>query len=299
MEQITSYTDAWQRHPPPAPFAGMALNDPHAVAVSALWLLAASTRGATPGWRVELQPRAEWSDGEEITDLEEVTALLAERLPVTGAKSEALRRHLASELASKYVSLRRLPGDDLVLLMRGWNDTVLRITLAAAPAVEPPPAGTRLPCLLTLLMDLLWVNNNNPVTFRVHFGPRDDETPFAWWARTHEDLAAEGDEPRFAPLTPDELRAALLNVARGGLNDLGADWDGTGEYPRLPEDHVAAYLSHDLLDTLLERVRPTRLHGTGFLPVDWDQDDDEEPMPGTVVLIGPQEVAVLDVDVTC
>jgi hypothetical protein len=87
-------------------------------------------------------------------------------------------------------------------------------------------------------------------------------------------------------------------VARGGLSDLGADWDGTGDYPALPDDHVAAYLSHDLLDALLDRVRPATVHGAGFPPVDWDAYD-EEPEVGTVVFTGPREVSVLDVDVTC
>ena len=45
------------------------------------------------------------------------------------------------------------------------------------------------------------------------------------------------------------------------------------------------------------------MHGTGFLPVDRNQVDRNEPEAGpevgTVVFTGPRAVAVLDIDVSC
>jgi hypothetical protein len=299
VERLTSYTDSWNRQPLPGPLAGgPPPTDPQAAVVSALWLLAAWAPAATPGWLagIELDAPAQWDAAEPVPD---AGPLLAERFSFTDVQSQTLQRYLTSELNSQYVHVRRVPGDDLTLLMRDWRDRTTRLTLQAAASVEPPPEGSRLPCLMTLLSDLLWVNNNNPVTFRVHTGKREEAAgAVSWWARTREDPPEDGDEPRFAPITAGDVRAALLNVARGGLNDLGADWDGDGDYPALPEDHIAALLSHDLLDVLLERVRPVELHGTGFLPVDWDQQD-EEPEVGVVVLAGEHEVAVLDIDVSC
>ncbi|MGI5242673.1 hypothetical protein [Dactylosporangium sp. CA-139066] len=302
MQRLTSYTESWNRRPLPGPLgAGPPPTVPQAAVISALWLLAAWSPATAPGWRASfaLDDPSQWGTAEPVPDPD---LLLAGRLPAGDARSRSLQRYLASELDSKYVQLRRAPapGDDLTLLLRDWKDRTLRLTLSAAPSVEPPPPDSRLPCLMTLLSDQLWVNNNNPVTFRAFLADRDGPVdPIDWWTRTREDAPLEDDdEPEFAPIAPDDLRSALLNVARGGLTELGADWDGTGDYPAIPDDHIAAYLCHDLLDTLLDRVQPESLHGTGFLPVDF-ADEDMEAEIGTVVLAGPREVAVLDIDVTC
>ncbi|MER7274435.1 hypothetical protein ABT369_08270 [Dactylosporangium sp. NPDC000244] len=294
MDRLTSYTDAYQPQPLPGPLAaGPRPTDPQAVVLAAVWLLAAWSPAAGPGWRADFA-HAGTFDGDPVED---VAALLAEWIPAADDRGRALREFLAGELASRYVQLRREPGDDLVLLLHDWKDRTLRITIAAAPTVAPPPEGSRIPCLLTLLSDQLWINNNDPVTFRVFLGEPDAHAgPGAWWTATREEPDEEA--PDFRAYSPDDIRTALLNVARGGLNDLGADRDGDGDYPALPEDHIAAHLTHDLLDVLLERVRPVAVHGTGYLPVDWDEQDGDAEI-GTVVLTGARSVAVLDVDVSC
>ncbi|MFI5910368.1 hypothetical protein [Dactylosporangium sp. NPDC051541] len=199
---------------------------------------------------------------------------LLEGLPMTSPKSQALRGYVQSRLEGQDAQPSREP--------------------AAAPAALS--VDGRLSCVMTLLSDMLWVNNNTPVIYRVFVGPRANGTdPAALWARTREEAPEAGDEPEFTRITPADLRTALMNAARLGLNDLGEDWNNEGEYPQLPDDHIARYLTDDLLDVLFERIRPTELHGTGFLPVRWDEDLEDEV--GTVVLIGPDEVAVLDLDV--
>lgn len=294
VDRFTSYTDPWHPHPLPGPLgAGPLPTDPQAVVLAAVWLLAAWSPDAAPGWRASFAA-ADALDGDPVPD---VAALLAEWLPAPDARGRALREYLAGELGSQYVQLRHVPADDLVLLVHDWKDRTLRLTIAPAPAVAPPPDGSRLPSLMTLLSNQLWLNNNDPVTFRAFLGPRDvDAGPGAWWARTREE--ADDQAPDFRVYSPSDIRTALLNVARGGLNDLGADWNGEGGYPALPEHHIAAHLCHDLLDVLLERAEPGTVHGTGFLPVDWDNQE-EGPEVGTVVFTGPRTVAVLDIDVSC
>ncbi|WP_433076043.1 hypothetical protein ACQP1P_30675 [Dactylosporangium sp. CA-052675] len=293
MDRLTSYTDAYRPQPLPGPLAaGPRPTGPQAVVLAAVWLLAAWSPDATPGWRADFA-HTERFDGDPVED---VAALLAEWIPAADDRGRALRAFLAGELASRYVQLRREPADDLVLLLHDWKDRTLRITIAAAPAVAPPPQDSRIPCLLTLLSDQLWLNNNDPVTFRVFLGEPDAAGPGAWWAATREEPGE--DVPDLREYSPDDIRTALLNVARGGLDDLGADWDGDGDYPALPEDHIAAHVTNDLLDVLLERVAPVAVHGTGYLPVDWDEQDGDTQI-GTVVLTGARAVAVLDVDVSC
>jgi hypothetical protein len=258
----------------------------------------------------------------------EVAGLLRERIPVAGGRGERLLTHLAGLLTGRSMDLLRVStaGADLHLLQRDFSSTVLRYTVAPAAAVQPPPViasdgadaalRTRLACVMTLLSEQLWVNNNNPVTFRAWIGPRDGDDPVdaaaGWWTRTRDEEPEEA--PALRPVTIGELHAGLHNIVRGSLLFAGyddedededdEDWDGS--MPPVPSDHITVHLYQDLLGVLLARMTtggvPPEILVTGYLPLDWPEDDQvpvEDDYNATVVLVGATEVAVLDLDLTC
>ncbi|MEV4515431.1 hypothetical protein AB0K00_41555 [Dactylosporangium sp. NPDC049525] len=251
----------------------------------------------------------------------ELIALLSDRIPVTDPRGHALVAHLAGLLTGPYTDLLRVStgGDELHLILRDSDGRTLRLTVAPAPTTEPPPVvaadgadaalRTRLACLITLLSTQLWVNNNNPVTFRVWAGPRGAADPLAaatdWWTRTRED---EPDEaPQLRPVTAEELDSGLYTIVRSSLLDLfDGSWSGIEEWPHVPPEHLTRHLYRDLLDLLLARTAgpdgPPQLLCAGYLPVNGVDDDDLEDEGdyfGTVVFVGPTDVAVLDLDLTC
>ena len=256
---------------------------------------------------------------EEVTA--ELRTLLADRIPVTDPRGTALLAYLAEQLTGPYTDLLRVftGGDDaLHLIQRDSNGRTLRLTVAPAPATEPPPViaadgadaalRTRLACLITLLSDQLWVNNNNPVTFRAWLGPRGDADPLTaatdWWTRTRED---EPDEPpQLRPISAEDLDSGLYTIVRGSLLELfDGSWSGVEEWPHVPPGHLTRHLYRDLLDLLLTRTGgpdgPPHLLCAGYLPLtEMDNDlEDEGDYYGTVVFVGPTDVAVLDLDLTC
>jgi hypothetical protein len=263
------------------------------------------------------RPYAPTRPPEEVTA--ELVALLSERIPVTDPRGRALLAHLAELLTGPYTDLLRVwTGDDeLHLIQRDSDGRTLRLTVAPAPATAPPPViaadgadaalRTRLGCLITLLSAQLWVNNNNPVTFRVWLGPRGAADPLAaavdWWTRTRED--EPGEAPQLRPVSAEELGSGLYTIVRGSLLELfDGSWSGVEEWPHVPPGHLTRHLYRDLLDLLLTRTggpdgRPDLLC-TGYLPVtDDDIEGDEDDFYGTVLFVGPTDVAVLDLDLTC
>jgi hypothetical protein len=245
----------------------------------------------------------------------DVDTLLRERIPVADARSERLLAHLAGLLAARWVDLLRVDtgNGELHLLRRDFSSTVVRYTVASQDTVEPPPViaadgadaalRTRLACLMTLLSQQLWVNNNNPVTFRAWVGPRD--TAEAWWARTRDEEPEE--VPEFRAVTVAELHQGLHTVVRGSLlygrgeqdeDDDDDDWDG--DMPPVPPNHVTVHLYEDLLGVLLERVGAAEVLVTGHLPLAWPPEEpDDDDYSATVVFAGAEETAVLDVDLSC
>jgi hypothetical protein len=251
----------------------------------------------------------------------ELVALLSERIPVTDPRGRALLAHLAELLTGPYADLLRVrtgDGEELHLIQRDSYGRTLRLTAAPAAATEPAPViaadgadaalRTRLTCLITLLSAQLWVNNNNPVTFRVWLGPRTHADPVAeaadWWTRTRED---EPDEPpQLRSVSAEDLDSGLYTIVRGSLSELfDGSWSGVEEWPHVPPDHLTRHLYRDLLDLLLARTGapdgPPHLLCTGYLPVHAVDDDpeDEDDFYGTVLFVGPTDVAVLDLDLTC
>ncbi|MET7399372.1 hypothetical protein ABZS66_38405 [Dactylosporangium sp. NPDC005572] len=226
----------------------------------------------------------------------EVAALLAARIPTGDERTARLLEFLAARLAVPYPDLLHVDAGDggLHLLRREHSGRVLRVTVAPGTPGEAD-LRTRLACLMTLLGRFLWVDNNNPVSFRAWIGPRTDEDPAQWWVRTRED--PPDDVPRFLPLTEDEFRAGIDQVVRGSLiADLDdEDEDEDDEWPPLlPPGHLAGHLCEDLVDLLLTGVGGVeRLAYAGYFPV---TDEPDEEYNATIVIIGEREVAVLDID---
>lgn len=346
LDLTAGYIDSWNPQPAPA-LAGRPTSGQWPV-IAAVWLLAAWTAGATPGWRGECVPGTAPSRDDQPwalppADLDsfafppgtadvlisllqpgpqrpyepsrppaevtaELVALLTERIPVTDPRGTALLAHLAGLLTGRYTDLLRVASpEDLDLIQRDSGGRSLRLTIG--PVTEPPPVvalRTRLSCLITLLSTQLWVNNNNPVTFRVWFGPRGDADPLAaatdWWTRTRED---EPDEPpQLRPISVDELDSGLYTIVRSSLLELfDGSWDGIEQWPHVPPGHLTLHLYRDLLDLLLTHTAgpdgPPQLLRTGYLPQGEDLENDDDDYYGTVVFVGPNDVAVLDLDLTC
>ncbi len=251
----------------------------------------------------------------------QVVGELTARIGPESPRAVRLLTYLAQELVGKYddVLLVSTGDDDLHLVQRYYRGPTLRLTVASTPGRPPtipaddPDAAlrTRLACIMTLLSEMLWVNNNNPVTFRAWLGPAGDDDPqilaAQHWQATREEETDEPDEaPQFRVLTVEELRAVLHHVARGGLTELFDTMGDDGGWPELPADHLASFLCADLVDLLLAHATgpdgPPRIVGTGYLPVTWPGDDDsadEYDEIGTVLILGSAGTAVLDIDVTC
>jgi hypothetical protein len=297
VEQTTSYTDPW--NPQPSPADGLAdatvMQWP---VIAAVWLLAAWEPYGMPGWRatIALDDDADWDAAEEVEDLE---VLLRDAVPVTDARGGSLLDHLAGKLTGPYTELRRVPADDLTLLLRDDAGGSLRLTIATAGAVQPPPSipsdgpdgvlRTRLACVMTLLSDMLWVDDSNPVTFAASIRPADDER------KPDPDL-------QWRPIDQHEAWQALENAARRGLDELSDEFfeSTSDDWPPLPDDHIAAHLSRDLLDALVQHVHATRIITAGYWPTVWSDDEDaEEDTEETIcsiVLEGFEATAILDID---
>ncbi|HEX6686461.1 MAG TPA: hypothetical protein VF062_27060 [Candidatus Limnocylindrales bacterium] len=273
------------------------------------------TSRVSPGpGRPFVPPRAD-----EDTAAELVT-LISEVVTAGDTRAQTLLRYLAGRLAGPYSDLLRLDaGDGLHLLHRDTWGKTLRLSLVPARTVQQPPAipadgpdallRTRIACLATLLSELLWVNNNNPVNFRFQIGRLDPgdagvEGASRWWASNREDADEYDDVEEFHPLSAAELRTGLHHLARLHLLDLfTGDWSGIEEMPEVPPRHLILFLLDDLLDLIVARMgADARLGYTGFLPLTWpppDEDLEAEVEHAVVVLTAGDEVAVLEVDLGC
>jgi hypothetical protein len=252
----------------------------------------------------------------------ELVTLVSELVAVRDQHGEALVRFLADHLAGPYSDVLRLIAgaerpngpsrpDSLHLLHRGTLGSTLRVSLNPAPKIQQPPViasdgpdaalRTRIACIMTLLSDLLWVNNNNPVTFRFRIGRLDQggRDPIAA-ARTVEEHREDAEEG-FRPISATDLRAGLRNQVRMHLKELlDGEWSGIDEFPEMPADHLATFLIDDLIDLVLARMGDdARIACAGFLPVTWPPDVEDYDLQATVMLVAGDEVAVLEVDLTC
>lgn len=251
----------------------------------------------------------------------EIVSLITSVVALPDQRGQALVGFLANHLAGPYSDVLRLTSDaepleSLHLLHRDTFGSTLRVSLLPAPQVRQPLVHTsggvdaahqtRIACIMTLLSDMLWVNNNNPVAFRLRIGRLDQRdgshvaaTP--WWA-DYREVADEHDEEELHPISSTDLRAGLRNLVRLFLSELhDGEWSGIEEFPELPTDHLAPYLIDDLVDAVLARMgNDLRIAHTGFLPVTWPPDDEEYDNLQTHVLLGAgDEVAVLEVDLSC
>jgi hypothetical protein len=268
------------------------------------------------------------SSGPDEDVAAELVTLISNVVPANDERGQALVRFLAGQLADRFSNVLRLSVDakdanapsspePLHLLHRHIRGDTLRLSLYPAAHVEQPPdlatdgpdaaLRTRIACIATLLSDMLWVNNNNPVTFRFRIGRLDQAdgdlvaAGARWWARNRED-ADEYDEEEFRPISATDLRAALHYEVRLSLLELlTGEWSGMDQWPPAPAGHLATFLVDDLVDVILIRMGPgAQIASAGYLPVTWPPDDLDEDEPlTTVLLVGGDEVAVLEVDRTC
>ncbi|MEV6969933.1 hypothetical protein AB0M47_32945 [Hamadaea sp. NPDC051192] len=258
----------------------------------------------------------------------ELVALISDVIAAHDQRGRALVRFLADKVAGPFSDVLRLtvaeagPGlpEPLHLLHRDTWGSTLRASLTPAAEVQPPPvlaadgpdAGlrTRIACGMTLLSDLLWVNNNTPVTFRFRIGRLDRSggdrmssdrmtTAAHWWAENREDADEHGLED-FRPISATDLRTGLRNEVRLHLIELLDDESGgLDEVPEVPADHLVTFLLDDLLDVILTRMgRDVRIACAGLLPVTWPPDEEDDSMATTVLLATADEVAVLEVDLS-
>lgn len=261
------------------------------------------------------------SEDDHATPDEELVSLIAGAVHADDARRMSLVRHLANEAAGPYVDLVRLTTTDddpaLHLLQRRSDGTTVRITLGPAATVQEPPViaddgadgafRTRIACLSTLLSDLLWVNNNNPVDFRFHIGTRpepdtSDEDRLAAAARWWSNAEGYANEQTFQPITFAELRTSLHNHARGGLIDLyDGSWSGIEEMPEIPAGHVVTHLVDDLVDVIEDRLGGALVAVKGYLPIAWppDEAEDEFEEYTHVLFVRGNEVGVLEIDCSC
>ncbi|MEH0972357.1 alkaline phosphatase PhoX [Micromonospora sp. CPCC 205546] len=216
------------------------------------------------------------------TDEEAATELVRLISPVVGTPDQCAKvlvRFLADEVAGPYADLLRLTTDSerpdeagrsRCTCCTATSTAALRVSLHPAPEIRQPPVAdsdgadaalrTRLARIMTLLSDLLWVNDNSPVTFQFRIGRLDsgDGDPVAaaarWWVENRED-ADEHVEEAFRPVLAADLRANLRNLVRMHLSELfDGSWDGIDEFPELPADHFATFLGDDLIDLVLART---------------------------------------------
>ncbi|MCP2329527.1 hypothetical protein HDA40_008034 [Hamadaea flava] len=253
----------------------------------------------------------------------ELVALISDVVAARDQRGQALVQFLADKVAGPYSDVLRLTGAEaapgvpeaLHLLHRDTWGSTLRASLTPAAEVQPPPViaadgtdaglGTRIACSMTLLSDLLWVNNNTPVTFRFRIGRLDQgagdwmTTAARWWAENRED-ADEYDLEEFRAVSATDLRTGLRNEVRLHLIELLDDESGgLDEIPEVPADHLARFLLDDLLDVILTRMGDdVRIACAGLLPVTWPPSEEDDSMATTVLLVTADEVAVLEVDLS-
>ncbi|MDT0444004.1 hypothetical protein RM779_15580 [Streptomyces sp. DSM 41886] len=252
----------------------------------------------------------------EVAD--ELATSITEVTGVRGGRGEALVRLLADRIAGPYSDVLRLttaagasngpgPREPLHLLHRDTWGSTLRVLLEAAPKVQQPPAfaaegadgplRTRIACLMTLLSELLWVDNNTPVTFRFRLdqlgqgdGNRMTEA-VRWWAESGEngENVNERGEGEFQTVSAAEFPARLRN---GILFNRLWDEDDAEDGEELPDGHLVAFLMDDLSDLLLTRMG----EGARIACAGYPSDGAHERI--TVLLAAGQEAAVLEVDLT-
>jgi hypothetical protein len=270
------------------------------------------------------------SDGEVAAEL---VHLISAMVPASAGRAQSLIRFLSGELAGPYSDLLQLTAahdepHSLHLLHRDSGGSTLRLSLrpakpgdaAGAPPItsDGPDAllRTRISCVMTLLSDMLWLNNSSPVTFRFRIGqpgPAQDDghdggdgDPMAaaarWWARTREEGGEDGEEQEFSPLTADGLRSAIQNTVRMHLSELyTGDWDGIEEFPEVPAGHLSEYLGAELAGLILTRLgENAQIAYSGFLPQTWPPEGElSDAEICTILFTSGKEAAVLEIDLMC
>ncbi|MBB5867313.1 hypothetical protein F4553_000692 [Allocatelliglobosispora scoriae] len=305
--RTSSRQDRQWPEPPAAAEIAVAADLPEATGATVL------TSRVSPGPGQSYQPAR--TDAETAAEL---VTLISHTVAVPDRRAESLVRFLAEQLAGPYCDLLRLTtGTEgpLHLLHRDTYGNTLRVSLNPAVQVEPPPSfaadgpdavlRTRIACVMTLLSDMLWLNNSSPVTFRFRIGRLDDGDgdPMAAAARWWSEIGEESDEDEFRPVSAADLRAGIRILVRMHLSELfDGEWSGIEEFPEVPDGHISTFLADELADLVLARLGDDpQVAVAGFLPVAWPPPEEglDDDMRTTVLLVAGAEVASLEIDLVC
>ncbi|MFD1536996.1 hypothetical protein [Nonomuraea guangzhouensis] len=203
-----------------------------------------------------------------------------------------LRIHVATEPGGARLD------DELHLLVRDHDGKACRLSVAPSTAVPAAGLDTRTTWDTTLLSEFLWVNNNNAVGFEITVEPHglvldtSADATFRTWKGVEDDDFRLLDGAALATVLAETEQAAAdmaLSVCLSEDDDL--------DDPQPPADQLVIPVLRDLIDTLTKRVagddeKPLLAYSNGW-PLEFRGEG------ARLVLVGPEQVAVIDVDDSC
>ncbi|MEV6155472.1 hypothetical protein AB0L53_34535 [Nonomuraea sp. NPDC052129] len=204
-----------------------------------------------------------------------------------------LRIHVATEPGSARLD------DELHILVRDHDGKACRLSVAPSATVPPDrePAGidARITWDTTLLSQFLWMNNNNEVGFEVTVEPHglvlDTDAIFRTWKKDADGFRLLDGETLATVLAETEQAAANMALA------VCLSEDDDLDDPQPPVDHLVIPVLRDLIDTLTKRIagdgkKPLLAYSNGW-PLEFRGEGAQ------LVLVGPEQVGVIDVDDSC
>lgn len=209
------------------------------------------------------------------------------------ACEELVRIHVADEPGGAPLD------DELHLLVRDIEGETMRLSLW--PRYTPGDPEGRLECVDTLLSELLWMNNNNPVTFETvieaHGLGLDLTDPAAANSEFCEgwegvDTWTAPDEAGMRRLGDGELAELVAEAEKAAVELAAATVYPSADVPEA-EGHLVTWLLRELVDTASDLVAED-----GTAPLAYASEH-LLPMDGTggrLMLVGAQDVALVEID---
>ncbi|MEU7860125.1 hypothetical protein [Nonomuraea sp. NPDC049141] len=203
-----------------------------------------------------------------------------------------LRIHVAAEPGGDRLD------DELHLLVRDHDGKACRLSVAPGTTVPASGPDMRITWDTTLLSEFLWMNNNNAVGFEVTVEPHglvldtSADATFRTWKRFKDDDFRLLDGAALATVLAETEQAAADMALAVCLSE-----DDSWDDPQPPADQLVIPVLRDLIDTLTKRVAgddgtPLLAYSSGW-PLEFRGEGAQ------LVLVGPELVAVIDVDDSC